>query len=308
MARTLSTNHETLPAVFATSSHRKTLGLTYQVDKPNPYLTDLLRTKGLNLTIQGPGYFHQRLEEEIPNGDNHLSEDAKVEIGTIGKRPIITKAQRGEQETYEAGEESRNKVEDVAQKLRVQGEEVIVFASDVVSHNPHSTSKLGKPPKHPQYPKNNPTTIEIRQFEAWYLETYFPPGAEIVHIHAFSILNMISGAKIDYEIEVAQKIPDDIRQRDIRFYNNSGGAGIAQQIVDWDGNILEEINDERMKQHFSALSPQERRVGFYLHLIGVPGWMLREALKELSQPKGNQFAVTTLEKIESPQSKPAHAK
>ncbi|MDQ5951639.1 MAG: hypothetical protein QG639_920 [Patescibacteria group bacterium] len=308
MPRKNSTNHETLPAVFATSSHRKTLGLTYQVDKPNPYLTDLLRTKGLDLTIQGPAYFHQRLEEEIPNGDNHLSEDAKVEIGTIGKRPIITKAQRGEKETYEAGEESRNKVEDVSRKLAAQGEEVIVFASDVVSHNPHSSDKLGKPPKHPQYPKNNPTSLEIRQFEAWYMDKYFPPGTEIVHVHAFSILNMMTDAKIDYGVEIVQTVPNDIRQRDIRFYNNSGGAGVAQQIVDWNGNVLEEITDEQMRNHFSRLSSEEQKIGFYLHLIGVPGWMLKKALEELTQPKGNQYAVKTLENTESPQSKSAHAK
>lgn len=291
MSRNTESSNSPDLLIFATSSLRKGYGFGgYVADRPNNLVTDLLRNHRLDLKNQGPALFHHRLEQKIPNGDNQLSEGAKLPLGTISGIPVEIHAQRGETESNEAESESQNKVQDVVKHYR--GEDVLIFASDVVSENPHSQDKLGKPYKLPEYSKKRPNKKELEEMRLDYISTYYPPGTEIVHAHSFSMIDAKTENRFDITARTIQTVPHNVHEVVKYFYRFSGGAGIAQQLVNWETAIINQITNQEMNTFFAQLMPEKQKMWFYLHLIGVPSWQVVLGLKELTLPKKTVHPVS----------------
>lgn len=281
MLQTTENNNYPQRVYLASSSPRKTFGFgRYVTDRPNPKIVEKFQHKGLDLTTQNPSEFHEKLEQQIPNRDNELPEDSEIELGELAALTFVGKSQRGENPVTETAEvEALNKINDVARHL--QGQDVLIFSSDTIGENSNSSEKLGKPLKHPEFP-HNASEIEIQQFRKWYMETYYKPGTEVSHVHAFAMLNVLNGEQFQVTTRLTQIIPKNITEIATRFYDQSGGAGIWQQLINWNGKILDSITSPLMKKYFAEMSAQRQKELFYLHLIGIPSWQIMPALNALT--------------------------
>lgn len=279
-----------------TASNRKVAGFSEVMDIPSVEIQDYKRRKGLNLRKQGPRKFQETMEEQIYNGDNEIPEGKTIPVGIMDGLPFVAHAQRGENEvTVTAETESHNKVQYGMQFF--VGQEVGILATDTIGISSADPDlKLGKPPKHPEFPKgDNVTEVEIAQFKEWYLNTYFAPGNELLHIQAFSMINAATAEQVDITSIISQTVPQDVRKRNITVFDGSGAGGIPQQLIRWGQDDVRQLVQTPEMNEFLNEQTSLKRINelFILHIIGVPTWQIRKALKIFAYSEGQKNSLAS---------------
>ncbi|MBP7875881.1 hypothetical protein KA012_02700 [Candidatus Woesebacteria bacterium] len=287
-----------------------------------PFLQNQLPTDVAELT--NPLEFQKRIEELIPNGDGTIQES--ILIGDWHGVPVYMVPSDGETDVPDVMLQARNKVNAV--KAKFPGKRVLLYGSDTAGDVLYSEESggsvvhLSKPRNfrgalpsfengHLSVDRDDPDSEArfLEEYKAW---LYSEDARQLTHTLATYMLMLAEdGETVVFEAELETKLQFDLTElrsalEHIIIFAESAGGGVAQQLINWIKNVLDQINeisqhrrvmyassanevrashemsDVQMVQALRGLAAKSRNPATLYHIMGSHGWFVTYVLQRLA--------------------------
>ncbi len=317
--------------VFASCSLRKALLKYVELHdydlsclKQVPFLQNQLPPDVADLT--DPLEFQRRIEELIPNGDGTIKES--ILIGDWHGVPVYMVPSDGETDVPDVMLQAQNKVNAVKDKF--PGKRVLIYGSDTAGDVLYSeesgktVAHLGKPRNsrkplpsfengHLSVDREDPESEDqfLAEYKAW---LYSEDARLLMHTLAtYMLLLAEDGETVVFEAELETELEFDLAELrpkldEIIIFAESAGGGVAQQLIVWTENVLDQIHEVTTMKHISpdaaadvptvvisyeesdewmaavlaTLPENSRNPATLYHIMGSHGWFVTHVLNSLA--------------------------
>ncbi|OGJ38689.1 MAG: hypothetical protein A3A82_03090 [Candidatus Pacebacteria bacterium RIFCSPLOWO2_01_FULL_47_12] len=273
--------------IFATASVRKGLfaylALKYWLQNVNPDDSDTPGFTGANwLDYSNPMAFQASVEAQIRNGDGKAKE--QIPLGYLFGVPVILVPQDGESGTHDVVEESKRKVDSVSSLF--PGQKVVAFGCDTTSKTISSrgTQMFGKPTNEADYDQ------ETFDSQRYLTDHYWDEGKEVTVTHVTAFVMRLydetanSPKELIIETKLIKQAPQVLEQLlALKVYLESGGGAMIQQVIKWTSDILDQIDDELMREVLRDFPEDIRAFLLIMSVMGFNAWLLLPALRDLTK-------------------------
>lgn len=276
--------------IIATGSVRKALmaihlmkGLVFPEDKS----TQLGETyENFN---QAPLSLHAYMDKYIYNGDGQLKSGQKIYLCSFKGVPVFAEYSNGETAGNEPIEQARNKALDLAQKY--EGQSVWILSTDTSDYpdkdgdgQRDKDSYLGKIMNHPDYPGLD--SPELEDFLQHYLDEHYPIGTHVIHNNGLALTDAKTGETRHLLATLHTTIRERLTTDIIKVFEDVGGGGVFQQIIDWKAEkLLEEIADEGAKNALTGKDKEEVEWILSAQSAGMVWWGFERLIEDQIQGK-----------------------